>query len=167
MGAFLPEADGRRGAGFAISSGLLFAVLTMLWLLAARGDRAEYRRSSLSFRHRDGCVRHPAGCHRLLGGQLNRIPAWGVPRRRLPGRIRCCPPEGQPRGGGRPDDHRCAHRTLRPPHHHRARRNPDRCRRRIGKPADRSADDEHRLGRCRRWLRRLVDVLRFRWSPAT
>ncbi len=49
MGAFIPEADGPRGAAFAIASGLLFAVLTMLWLLAARRDPPEYRRSSRLF----------------------------------------------------------------------------------------------------------------------
>ena len=60
MGAFIPEADGPRGAAFAIASGLLFAVLTMLWLLAARRDPPEYRRSAEAIRHRDGCRRHPA-----------------------------------------------------------------------------------------------------------
>src|SRR5260370_36266494 len=49
MGAFIPESDGRRGAAFAIAAGVLFAVLTMLWLLAARGDRPEYRRTSRLF----------------------------------------------------------------------------------------------------------------------
>src|SRR6476646_6288365 len=46
MGACIPEAGGARGAAFAVAAGVLFAVLTVLWLLAARGDRPEYRRSS-------------------------------------------------------------------------------------------------------------------------
>src|SRR5262249_18720662 len=49
MGAFIPEAAGRRGAAFAVAAGVLFAVLTMLWLLAARGDRPQYRRTSRTF----------------------------------------------------------------------------------------------------------------------
>jgi low temperature requirement protein LtrA len=49
MGAFIPQADGARGAAFAITAAVLFAVLAVLWLLAARGDRPEYRRSSRLF----------------------------------------------------------------------------------------------------------------------
>ena len=40
MAAFIPEAGGERGAAFALAAGVLFAVLAVLWLLAARGDRA-------------------------------------------------------------------------------------------------------------------------------
>ena len=47
MGAFIPEADGSRGAAFAVAAGVLFAILTVLWLLAARGDRPEYRQAPL------------------------------------------------------------------------------------------------------------------------
>jgi low temperature requirement protein LtrA len=77
MGAFIPEADGRRGAAFAVASGLLFAVLTMLWLLAARGDRPEYRRSSRLF------VTGTAACAILLAATAflpadTRIAAWGL-----------------------------------------------------------------------------------------
>jgi low temperature requirement protein LtrA len=46
MGAFIPGAGGDRGAAFAIATAVLFAVLAVLWLLAARGDRPEYRRAS-------------------------------------------------------------------------------------------------------------------------
>ena len=46
MAAFIPEAGGERGAAFAVSAGVLFAVLAVLWLLAARGDRPQYRRTS-------------------------------------------------------------------------------------------------------------------------
>ena len=46
MGAFIPQAGGARGAAFAVAAGVLFAVLAVLWLLAARGDRPEYRRTS-------------------------------------------------------------------------------------------------------------------------
>ena len=37
IGAFIPEAGEERGAAFAIATGVLFAVLAGLWLLAARG----------------------------------------------------------------------------------------------------------------------------------
>src|SRR6516162_11582924 len=46
MAAFIPEAGGARGAAFAIAAGVLFAMLAVLWLRAARGDRPEYRRPS-------------------------------------------------------------------------------------------------------------------------
>jgi hypothetical protein len=49
MGAFIPQAGGTRGAAFAIAAAVLFTVLAVLWLLAARGDRPEYRRSSRLF----------------------------------------------------------------------------------------------------------------------
>jgi low temperature requirement protein LtrA len=77
MGAFIPAAAGRRGAAFAIAAGVLFAILTVLWLLAARGDRPQYRRSSRLF------VAGTAACALLLLGTAflpagARIPAWGV-----------------------------------------------------------------------------------------
>ena len=77
MGAFIPEAAGRRGAAFAVAAGVLFAVLTMLWLLAARGDRPEYRRSSRLF------VTGTAACAILLVATAflpasARVPAWGL-----------------------------------------------------------------------------------------
>lgn len=46
LGSFIPKAGGAHGAAFAITAGVLFAVLAGLWLLAARGDRPEYRRTS-------------------------------------------------------------------------------------------------------------------------
>ena len=46
MGAFIPGAGGGRGAAFAVATAVLFAVLALLWLLASRGDRPEYRFSS-------------------------------------------------------------------------------------------------------------------------
>jgi low temperature requirement protein LtrA len=77
MGAFVPQADGPRGAGFAVAAGVLFAVLAGLWLLAARGDRPEYRRASRLF------VAGTAACAALLAGTAAlpadaRIPAWGA-----------------------------------------------------------------------------------------
>jgi low temperature requirement protein LtrA len=77
MGACIPEAAGRRGAAFAIASGLLFAVLALLWLLAARGDRPEYRRTSRLF------VTGTAACAVLLVSTAflpagTRMPAWGL-----------------------------------------------------------------------------------------
>jgi low temperature requirement protein LtrA len=77
MGAFIPQAGGARGAAFAVASAVLFAVLTVLWLLAARGDRPEYRRPSRLF------VTGTAACAVLLAGTAllpagARVPAWGV-----------------------------------------------------------------------------------------
>jgi low temperature requirement protein LtrA len=55
----------------------LFAVLAILWLLAARGDRPEYRRSSRLY------VAGTAACAVLLAGTAllpasARVPAWGL-----------------------------------------------------------------------------------------
>jgi low temperature requirement protein LtrA len=77
MGAFIPEAGGARGAAFAVATGVLFAILTVLWLLAARGDRPEYRRPSRLF------VAGTAGCAVLLAGTAflpasARMLAWGL-----------------------------------------------------------------------------------------
>jgi low temperature requirement protein LtrA len=77
MGAFIPEAGGARGAAFAIAAGVLFAVLAVLWLLAARGDRPEYRRASALF------VTGTAACAVLLAGTAllpagTRVLAWGL-----------------------------------------------------------------------------------------
>src|SRR5246127_702040 len=49
MGASIPQAGGARGAAFAVAAAVLFAVLAVLWLLASRGDRPEYRRPSRLF----------------------------------------------------------------------------------------------------------------------
>ena len=77
MGAFIPQAGGVRGAAFAIAAAVLFAVLAVLWLLAARGDRPEYRRASRLF------VAGTAACAVLLAATAllpanARIPAWGL-----------------------------------------------------------------------------------------
>jgi low temperature requirement protein LtrA len=77
MGAFIPEADGARGAAFAVTAGVLFAILTALWLLAARGDRPEYRRPTRLF------VTGTAACAVLLAGTAflpasTRMLAWGL-----------------------------------------------------------------------------------------
>jgi len=77
MGAFIPEAGGSHGAAFAISAAVLFAILAVLWLLAARGDRPEYRRASRLF------VTGTAGWAAALAGTAllpasARIPAWGL-----------------------------------------------------------------------------------------
>jgi low temperature requirement protein LtrA len=77
MGAFIPQADGRRGAAFAIAAGVLFAVLTLLWGLAARGDRPEFRATSRIF------VTGTAACAALLIGTAflpagTRVLAWGI-----------------------------------------------------------------------------------------
>jgi low temperature requirement protein LtrA len=77
MGAFIPQADGARGAAFAVAAGLLFAILAVLWLLAARGDRPEYRRASKLF------VTGTVGCAAALAGTAllpatARVLAWGL-----------------------------------------------------------------------------------------
>jgi low temperature requirement protein LtrA len=77
MGAFLPQAGGARGAAFAVAAAVLFAVLAVLWLLAARGDRPEYRRASRLF------VTGTAACAVLLAVTAvlpagARVPAWGA-----------------------------------------------------------------------------------------
>jgi low temperature requirement protein LtrA len=77
MGAFIPEAGGARGAAFAVATAVLFAVLALLWVLAARGDRLEYRRSSRLF------VTGTAACAVVLAGTAflpasARMPAWGL-----------------------------------------------------------------------------------------
>jgi low temperature requirement protein LtrA len=77
MGAFIPAAGGARGAAFAVAAAVLFAVLTVLWLLAARGDRPEYRRPSRVV------VAGTAACAVLLAGTAllpasARVLAWGL-----------------------------------------------------------------------------------------
>jgi low temperature requirement protein LtrA len=77
MGAFIPQADGARGAAFAVAAGVLFALLAVLWLLASRGDQPEYRRPSRLF------VTGTAACAVLLAGTAllpagARVPAWGL-----------------------------------------------------------------------------------------
>ncbi|MGW2253697.1 low temperature requirement protein A [Kitasatospora sp. NPDC001660] len=49
LGACIPEAGGARGIAFAVNAGVLFAVLAVLWLFAARGDSPEFRRPSMLF----------------------------------------------------------------------------------------------------------------------
>ena len=77
MAAFIPEAGGERGAAFAVAAGVLFAVLAVLWLLAARGDRPQYRRTSGLF------VTGTAACAILLAATAllpasARVLAWGL-----------------------------------------------------------------------------------------
>jgi len=77
MGAFIPQAGGARGAAFAVAAAVLFAVLAVLWLLAARGDRPEFRRASRLF------VAGTAAFAVLLAGTAflpagARVPAWGL-----------------------------------------------------------------------------------------
>jgi len=77
MGAFIPQAGGVRGAAFAVAAAVLFAVLAVLWLLAARGDRPEFRRASRLF------VAGTAAFAVLLAGTAflpagARVPAWGL-----------------------------------------------------------------------------------------
>ena len=77
MGAFIPQADGPRGAAFAVATAVLFAILTVLWLLAARGDRPGYRRSSrLYVAGTAASAVLLAGTALLPGGA--RVLAWGL-----------------------------------------------------------------------------------------
>ncbi len=77
VGAFIPQAGGAHGAAFAVAAGVLFAILAVLWLLASRGDRPEYRRPSRLF------VTGTAACAAALAGTAflpsgARVPAWGL-----------------------------------------------------------------------------------------
>jgi low temperature requirement protein LtrA len=77
LGAAIPQAGGARGAAFAVTAGILFAVLAALWLLASRGDRPEYRQSSRRF------VAGTASCAVILGASAflpsgPRVLAWGL-----------------------------------------------------------------------------------------
>ena len=77
MGSSIPEAGGARGAAFAVAGGVLFAILAVLWLLAARGDEPQFRRPSWLF------VAGTVTTAVLLAGTAllpaaGRVPAWGV-----------------------------------------------------------------------------------------
>ncbi|KOU39422.1 low temperature requirement protein A [Streptomyces sp. WM6378] len=77
LGAFIPGVGGSLGAAFAVTAGVLFAFLAVLWALASRGDRPEYRRLSRPY------VAGTAACAVLLVAstslpQRARLPAWGA-----------------------------------------------------------------------------------------
>jgi low temperature requirement protein LtrA len=77
LGAFIPHAGGSRGIAFAVTAGVLFAVLAWLWLTATRADRPEYRPVSRRF------VTGTAACAILLAVTAFlpagiRVAAWGV-----------------------------------------------------------------------------------------
>jgi low temperature requirement protein LtrA len=77
LGASIPQAGGGRGAAFAVTAAILFAVLAALWLLASRGDRPEYRHASRRF------VAGTASCAVILGASAflpsgPRVLAWGL-----------------------------------------------------------------------------------------
>jgi hypothetical protein len=77
MGAFIPQADGSRGAAFAVAAAVLFGVLAVLWLLAGRGDRPEYHRPDRLY------VAGTVACAVLLAATAPlpasvRVQAWGV-----------------------------------------------------------------------------------------
>jgi low temperature requirement protein LtrA len=77
MGAFIQEAGGARGAAFAIAAAVLFGVLAVLWLLASRGDRPEYRRASRLFVAGTAASAVLLAASALLPASA-RVPAWGV-----------------------------------------------------------------------------------------
>ena len=77
IGAFIPGAGGAGGRVFAAAGGVLFALLTALWFLAARRDPPEYRRSSRLF------VTGTALCAAVLAASAVLPPAprvlvWGL-----------------------------------------------------------------------------------------
>ncbi|SOD90149.1 low temperature requirement protein A [Streptomyces sp. Ag109_G2-15] len=77
LGAFIPEAGGARGVAFAVDAGVLFAVLAVLWRLAARGDSPEFRRPSRMF------VTGTAFCAVVLAASAAlpagaRVVTWGL-----------------------------------------------------------------------------------------
>jgi low temperature requirement protein LtrA len=77
LGAFIPEAGGTRGRAFATGAGALFSLLTLVWYLAGRGDRPEYRRSNRLF------VAGTALCAVALGASAAlspgpRVLVWGL-----------------------------------------------------------------------------------------
>jgi low temperature requirement protein LtrA len=77
LGASIPEAGGARGVEFAVSAGVLFTVLAVLWLLASRGDSPEFRRSSTLF------VTGTAVCAAVLAASAAlpadlRVLTWGL-----------------------------------------------------------------------------------------
>ncbi len=77
LGAFIPGADGGRGAAFAFAAGVLFLVLAMLWLTASRSDRLEYRRSSRVFVAGTLLCSAVLGVSALLPAEV-RVWSWGL-----------------------------------------------------------------------------------------
>jgi low temperature requirement protein LtrA len=77
MAAFIPQAGGARGAAFAIAAGVLFAILAVLWLLAARGDRPEYRRPSRLYVTMTAATALLLVVTAFLPASA-RVPAWGL-----------------------------------------------------------------------------------------
>jgi len=73
LGAFIPQA----GAPFAVTAGVLFAVLAVLWLLAARGDAPEYRRTSRWFVAGTACCAVILAATALLPAAA-RLWTWGA-----------------------------------------------------------------------------------------
>ena len=161
MGAFIPAAGGARGAAFAVASATLFTVLAVLWLLAARSDRPEYRRPSRQF------VTGTTACAVLLAGTAllpasARVPAWGlIDVAYLAGFSAILARAGPAEAPALIITDALTERfgafiiiVL--------GENPYRCRRRIVRPADQRAHPRRRADRRRGRLRRLVDVLRLR-----
>jgi low temperature requirement protein LtrA len=77
LGAFIPEAGGARGSGFAGAAGVLVALLALLWFLAARGDRDEYRRPSRLFVIGTALYAAVLAASAILPAG-SRVPTWGL-----------------------------------------------------------------------------------------
>jgi low temperature requirement protein LtrA len=77
MGAVIPQAGDARGAAFAVAAAVLFAILAALWLLAARGDRPEYRRPTRLYVTGTAATAVLLAATALLPASA-RVPAWGL-----------------------------------------------------------------------------------------
>ncbi|WP_329563941.1 low temperature requirement protein A [Kitasatospora sp. NBC_01266] len=77
LGAFIPLAGGARGAAFAVTAGILFAILAVLWLLASRGDRPEYHSASSVFVAGTACCAAILAASALLPAAA-RVWTWGL-----------------------------------------------------------------------------------------
>ena len=77
MGAFIPEAGGAEGAHFAVSAGILFAVLAVLWLLASRGSPAQFLKSSRLYVAGTAASAVVLFASAFLPADA-RVPAWGL-----------------------------------------------------------------------------------------
>ena len=77
LGAFIPDAGGRGGVGFAIDAGVLFAVLAVLWYRAASGDGPGYRRGSTIYVTATAVTALALAATALLPATA-RLLAWGA-----------------------------------------------------------------------------------------
>jgi low temperature requirement protein LtrA len=77
LGAFIPEAGTARGTAFALATSVLFLLLTLIWFLAARGDRPDYRRASRLFVTGTAVFAAVMAASAFLPAET-RVLAWGL-----------------------------------------------------------------------------------------